>query len=354
MAETSDETRFLTEQVLRFYPVGVVRFVRRVPSGLINHTFIVESGASGADRCVLQRLHPEMSSSALLADYATVTGHLAIRNFPCPRLIVTTDGRPFVDASDGRRYRLISYIDGVSFDTVSDIWVPREGACILGAYHAATADLECRFTSGRPLHDSPHHLELFRDAVHMHRAHARMGEAGDMVRKVEEQLPRHFLPDDLPRRVVHGDPKISNVLFDPERRRAVGLVDLDSCGRHTVLVDIGDAVRSWCREGTEDVPSPFLPERFRAVCEGYRDSGSRLESAESARVVQACRLITIELASRFLRDVFEDRYFGWDTTRYASRPDHNLARARGCITLFESMMAQKDVMEDIVRDIWKS
>ena len=37
-----------------------------------------------------------------------------------------------------------------------------------------------------------------------------------------------------------------------EDSKSVGMIDLDTCNRHGVLVDLGDAVRSWCRDGYED------------------------------------------------------------------------------------------------------
>ncbi|OGH59142.1 MAG: hypothetical protein A3G34_02335 [Candidatus Lindowbacteria bacterium RIFCSPLOWO2_12_FULL_62_27] len=336
------------EQALTHYPIGDRVGVEHIPMGLIHGTYRVES-ATGM--YIVQRLHPDLSSDSNLRDYQAVTAHLADQSFPAPRLILTGEGNPSADVR-GDRYRLTTFLKGESYDCVKNTRMVKEAALMLGSFHTAMADFRYEFQAGRPLHDSPKHLEFLQSALRQFRNHPMMGEVGPLAEKVSTDLPRHFLPTPWASRVVHGDPKISNVLFDPATGRAVGLIDLDSCARHTVLVDIGDAVRSWCREGPEDQATPFLADRFRAFCEGYRQSDAPLSGAERPLIAPSCRLITLELASRFLRDALEDRYFGWDAARFASRPAHNLARAKGCLFLYESMAGQREEMEKVVGEVW--
>lgn len=350
MLEADDVMETGARQALIAFPVGSIQSVTRVRTGLIHRTFGVETGAG---RYVLQRLHADLASDAMLADYEAVTAHLAEQNFPAPRLVKTSDGRVAADTPEGR-YRLITFLPGVSHEEVRDERMAYEAAVMLGAYTTAMAEFRYAFKAGRPLHDSHKHYQWMRDAVAGAFGRPVVVRIGDMVRIVERDLPAHFLPEPLPSRVVHGDPKISNVLFDPASGKATGMVDLDSTARHTVLVDIGDAARSWCRSGPEDRESPFLIGRFRALCAGYRDAETLLSRREIEWIPQACRLITLELASRFLRDAIEDRYFGWDPARFASRVEHNIARARGCVVLYESMRDQAKAMEEVVTEVWRA
>lgn len=336
--------------VMAQYAVGPVQVIERIQRGLIHRTFRVQS-SKGA--FILQGLHPDLSSDALMEDYAAVTGYLESRAFPAPRLVRTLAGKPAADV-EGCRYRLISFLEGESPDSVQSARMAEEAAKMLGEFHAALNEFPHRFTHLRPLHDSPAHLAAFRSAARTHLKCPLMEEAAPLVECIDRELPKFLLPAPLPSRVVHGDPKISNILFDAASRRAVGMVDLDSCARHTSLVDLGDAIRSWCRDGPEDAASPFLIDRFAAAMEGYRRSGTPLAEVEKKLLVQACFLIPLELASRFVRDAFEDRYFGWDPARFPSRPAHNLARARGCVELFHSMLAERDKMEKIAREVWLS
>ena len=54
---------------------------------------------------------------------------------------------------------------------------------------------------------------------------------------------------------------------------------------------------------------------------------------ERDAIVLGVETIATELASRFARDDVEDRYFGWDPAKYASRPEHNRARAASQLAL---------------------
>jgi hypothetical protein len=67
--------------------------------------------------------------------------------------------------------------------------------------------------------------------------------------------------------------------------------------------------------------------------------GSALEGLET---------VSIELASRFAADVVVDQYWGWDPTRFASRRDHNLLRARGQLALSKAVRAQRAALAKVV------
>ena len=60
-------------------------------------------------------------------------------------------------------------------------------------------------------------------------------------------------------------------------------------------------------------------------------------------------VIALELSARFCADVFQDSYFGWDSTRYASRRAHNLVRAQSQVSLAESARGLRGEMEALVR-----
>ena len=58
---------------------------------------------------------------------------------------------------------------------------------------------------------------------------------------------------------------------------AVGMIDLDTCNRHTLLVDLGDAIRSWCRNGYEDEVQQFHLDRFEGICVAMRRVVARFQ-----------------------------------------------------------------------------
>src|SRR5262249_38417303 len=172
------------------------------------------------------------------------------------------------------------------------------------------------------------------------------------LRRVLHRLPEsvrpiaHRLVDELPalivderlageaRSVIHADLKISNLLF--ARQRAVAVIHLDSLMRRCRVIGLGDAFRSWCATGPEDDPRiAFDAGRFTAAVDGYACGFER--GVDRGLFLRAAQQIAWELSARFLTDVVRDDYFGFDATRYASRRDHNLARAAAQFRLGEAM-----------------
>jgi Ser/Thr protein kinase RdoA (MazF antagonist) len=331
------------ESILRHYPIGRVTDIRRASSGLMHGTWLVD--AEGG-RFVLQRLHHKLATPEILHDFRAVTEHLAARGLTAPRLVHTSDGQGVAHDTDGRWWRLSTYVEGETHDAVRSPVQAEQGARMLARFHKAMGDIEHRFESAHPLHDTEGHLRRLREAAALP-AHAEaLATVAQEVAEVEAQLARLLLPPDLPRRVVHGDPKISNVLFQGDT--AVALLDLDTCTRHSVLVDLGDAVRSWCRDGHEDERQHFLLDRFEAILRGYAAEGPPLTPAECDHLGRAGRLITLELASRFLRDVLEDEYFAWDDRRFPDRRSHNRARGRAMLYLANDMARWQPEIDALV------
>jgi Ser/Thr protein kinase RdoA (MazF antagonist) len=319
------------ENILRRFPIGRVTEVRRASSGLMHGTWLVE--AEGG-KFVLQRLHHKLATPEILSDFKAVTEHLAARGVLAPRLVATETGEGVAE-DEGRWWRLATYVEGETHDAVQTPEQAEEGARALARFHRAMQDIDHHFQSQHPLHDTEGHLRRLREAAARPEFAEAKAAIADEISEVDAQLSRMLLPPELPRRVVHGDPKISNVLFQGDR--AVGLLDLDTCTRHTVLVDLGDAVRSWCRDGTEDERHHFKLERFEAILRGYAAEGPPLGALERRHLGEAGRLITLELASRFLRDVLEDEYFAWDERRFPDRRTHNRARGRAMLYLANDM-----------------
>jgi Ser/Thr protein kinase RdoA (MazF antagonist) len=330
------------EEVLSQYEVGAVASVEPVRSGLMHGTWFVQTGAG---RFVLQRLHHKLSTPEIVADYQAVTEHLAAHGVPAPRLVKTRAGAP-VASFDDRWWRLSTFVPGETRDRVSSVAEAEEGARALARFHRVMADIAHHFGSQHPLHDTAGHLERLRAAAADPAYAAYKAPIADEIALVTDRLSRMLLPEGLPLRVVHGDPKISNVLF--RDGRAIGLIDLDTCNRHTILVDLGDAIRSWCRDGGEDETQRFHVERFEGILRGYAAEGPALTPVEVGALPQAGPMITLELASRFLRDALEDHYFAWDAQRYPDRRAHNVARARGMIYLAQDMDAHRAEIEALV------
>jgi len=136
----------------------------------------------------------------------------------------------------------------------------------------------------------------------------------------------------LPRKkqLIHGDPKFNNFLFN-ENEEVVAFIDWDTLMCGDVLIDVGDIIRSFCK--SED--NIFDTERFRVMAEIYR-TYSRDSYYSDETLLRATKLISLELAARFLIDWFEESYFQC-RPGFANRKESNLASAQKYVSYFETM-----------------
>lgn len=152
---------------------------------------------------------------------------------------------------------------------------------------------------------------------------------------------------ELPRRSVHNDCKISNILFDRTSGEALCVVDLDTTMPGLAAYDFGDMVRSMSHRADEDAletaEARVDMELFAALAGGYLDGAGFLTAAERRSLVDGALVLTLEQAVRFLTDHLDgDVYFR------VERPGQNLDRCRVQLALLESLLAHDEDLRRIV------
>ena len=332
--------------VLKHYDIDGAQFAP-LGRGLINDTYLVT--ATGGERFVLQRLSaifpPEINR-----DIDVVTRHLGDKGMTTCRIVPATDQRLWVH-EDGADWRLLTYIDGQSHDALENPHQAREAGRLLAQFHAAVSDLDHHFVNPRlGVHDTVRHLQNLRDALASQTDHAQFA---DVQRIANEILASAAALPKLPAcrdRIVHGDPKINNILFARDEDRAICLVDLDTMARMPLSLELGDALRSWCNPaGEDDRQTTFSAELFAPAIEGYAGHAREwIEPNEIASIVDAALTILVELAARFCADALNESYFGWDSNRFNSRSEHNQVRAAGQIRAAQSLLAQRTELQRVI------
>lgn len=316
--------------------------------GLINQTY--EVAPEQGPRLVLQRLHAIFGGDVCL-DLEAIAEHVARAGLETPRLVRTRDGAPFVE-HEGGVWRAITFVPGRTITSIGDPAQAREAARLASRFHAALADLDHAFHFTRAgVHDTAAHLArlsgwLEGGAGHAdHALNVPIAEAILAHASTLEPLPA------LPTRIVHGDLKISNVRFDDTLRNAVALLDLDTLAHGTMAFELGDALRSWAQRGGESAEDAGAdPAIVEAAMQGYARGGFALAPEERASIVLGLETVSTELAARFAVDAWQDAYFGWDATRYASRRDHDRARARAQLALAQAVRRERAGLERIVQN----
>ncbi len=314
--------------------------IRPLGAGLINQTFDVQGAPVG--RFVLQRLHP-IFRPEVNEDIEAVTRHLEVRGMVTPRLLRTVAGALWVEA-DGGVWRALSWVDGVGLHCLENPGQAREAGVALAKFHLNVSDLRHEFRSVRPgVHDTARHLANLRQALVSHRAHPRFAAVEQLARQILAAAEALAPLPAMPTRIVHGDPKVNNILFSQDHARAICLIDLDTLSQMALPLELGDAFRSWCNPAGEDRSRAwFSLELFTAAMQGYAAGAAGfVRPVEWQNIVSATETIYVELAARFCADALDESYFGWNPREFPSRSEHNQVRAESQLQAARSLAAQR-------------
>ena len=336
-------------QILEAYGLELQAF-ERATSGLIHQTWIVETQST--ERYVVQQLHalipPEVNERIRV-----VTQRLRELGLCTPVLVMTASGEYFVRLGEVS-WRVLTYVPGSSFGTMPDVDHAREAGRLLARFH--TAGVNWAELANLPVsttHDLSRHLEVLRSVLEkgsQHNDRAKIARLADEIFGFSKTLPRTATN---PPRLVHGDPKLSNILFGTSGA-AICLVDLDTVGLMDLVWELGDAFRSWCNPSGEDTENTaFSLDIFEHAMSGYAEIGHRfIDPQEVAGIVPAIMTIYIELAARFCADALLERYFGWDPARFSSRSAHNFIRAQGQLNAAKDLLTKRVAAERIVERVF--
>ncbi len=335
------------EAVARAFPALDAGFERLAGStGLLHRTFHLRARDGRA--YVLQRVS-DVFAPGIHANIARVSAHLRARGVPSLELAPTREGGLFLDLGEEGRWRLLVRIDGVSFDRAQSSAQIESAAEAVGHFHRALDDFDAPLAPmGIPFRDTALYRERLAAALSAHGDPVEREAVARLRAALDAGFAALGAPIDAPPRVIHGDLKISNVLFasaePPGRDRAVALIDLDTLMRAPLWCEWGDAWRSWCNVRDEDeLDARFDLEVFEASLRGFRRGyGRAISAAERASLVDATERIALELAVRYATDALEQRYFAWNPDRFPTAHAHNLRRARGQLALYEAARGVRD------------
>ena len=315
--------------------------------GLINRTFLVQTDQS--ERFVLQQVNA-IFPTAINRDIDALTKHLAAHGLPTPEIVSTKTGHLWVNDHDDI-WRLLTFIEGQSHDALTNTGQAFEAGKLLARFHHAASDLNHKFANLRlGVHDTARHLQALEKALVTHTAHRCYLEVADIAGEILEYAKSLPALPETPDRIVHGDPKINNILFEAGTDKAICLVDLDTITRMPLPLELGDAFRSWCNPAGEDERAgEFSSELFAQSLAGYREAAEGwITSKEWSAILPATETILVELAARFCADALNESYFGWDPESFAGRSEHNQVRAMGQLSVARSLVAQKPALQTIV------
>jgi Ser/Thr protein kinase RdoA (MazF antagonist) len=316
-------------------------------SGLINDTYLVT--AVTGEQFILQGLNPVFSPEVNI-DIDALTRHLEARGSVTQRLLATDEDQLWAE-SGGRFWRLSTFVPGVCLDMLETDSQAAAAGRLLGRFHADVRDLQMDLHTARlGVHDTERHLRVLEEALSAHTKHRYFADIEPLAQKILAEANR--LPElpELPDRLVHGDPKISNLVFDAESGEGICMIDLDTLSHMPLPLELGDAFRSWCNPCGEDTQrSAFRLDLFSAAIGGYAEVATEFVTEDEWQAfVPATRTIMVELAARFATDALNESYFGWSPDSFPDRSTHNQVRALGQLGLHKSLYDQFDAAQKLV------
>lgn len=343
------ETNVRVASILAAYGIRDAQ-VQQILGGNINETFKVV--ADGRE-LILQRLN-QIFVPQIHFQIEAVTRHLQAKGLRTPVLIRTWDDELWVTDHHGETWRLLTFVLGRTWAQNATPRLCESAGRHLGAFHAALVDFDDDLGHSRVgVHDTARHLVHLKEALDSHRDHRAYDLAGPLGEEILTLMSGRKLTSSLPERVVHGDPKLDNFVFN-EAEKAICLIDLDTVGRMTIPVELGDAFRSWCNVSGEDsFESEFSLPCYRAGLSGYLSTAAPFITPEEAEAIgEHVFRISLELSARFCADALEESYFAWNGEKYQAAWQHHIHRAQSQLNLARSVGRHLEEMGRIVSELW--
>ena len=342
--------------------------VEEYGQGIIHDTYLVTYN-NGASRFILQRINTQVfqNPAAIMHNLSLVSEHIQEQikvsgkgldvNWQALHGIPTRDGREYFIDADGAFWRALSFIkEATPLEQIFSLDAAREAGRALGIFHWLVSDLDPELLQNTVpgFHNIEYYLKQYAEAS---------GKGRNITEL--EQYCRQFVEDRrdwapvlengrrnnvLKVRVIHGDPKINNIMVDRKTGKAVSMIDLDTVMPGLVQYDIGDCLRSSCNSTGEEI-TDFSKVRFdveccEAVLSGYIKEARRfITGTDFDFLFDAIRLIPFELGLRFYTDFLEGNvYFK------VSNVKQNLNRAVVQFKLVESIEQQEDKIRAIIKE----
>jgi homoserine kinase type II len=281
---------------LRNYPLGMLRDLKGIASGITNTNYFVttESG-----RYVLTLF--EKNPAEELPYFLDLMAHLADRGIPCPHPVANAAGA-YLGILNGKPAALVTCLRGSSIEN------PQPKHC--AAMGAMLASLHLAGQSFLPVMDNPRGPSWWTATT---KAVLPFLDAAQ-TRLLQQELAyqAEFRGNALPRGVIHADLFRDNVLFDGEE--LTGLIDFYYACNDVLAYDLAITVNDWCVDAQGELDAP----RLRAMLRAYHEERP-LNVAER----QAWPALLRAAALRFWLSRLYDRHFPQPgELTHAKDPEH--------------------------------
>ena len=364
----------LSKLIQNFNVSGRLVTVMPTGNGNVNDTYLaIFRNTFEEYQVILQRINSNVfpDPTLIMGNLREVTAHVhaklesdsvrADRVWQMPKIVQTRDGRDYFVDDEGALWRVITKIpSATAFEEAQSVEHARECGTVLGYFHWLLSDLEeTKISDPLPgFHITPLYLSAYdrvvesvpeaKDRLSSSMEARRMAAFVEKRREFATVLQSALVCGELKKRMMHGDPKVNNIMIDDFTGKGSAMIDLDTISPGLVHYDFGDAIRSICNpvgEEETDLRKVVLDlELCEAFCTGYLEQAEMFMSdADKAYLFDSVRLITFELGLRFFQDYLAGNiYF---KTTYS---EQNLHRARVQFKLCESIEVRESMLRKLL------
>jgi len=323
-------------------------------NGLINDTFLVKAETA---IFVLQRINTQvfpkpdqiMENLRLLNEQSkkksNKSGDLIIPDF-----IRTLDQQACYLDECGRYWRALAFVENtITKEQISHQKEAEQVGFSLGRFHCLLSDVDIAlFHDTLPgFHITPEyylHYQTVEKQLPEPKYSIKSQQCKDFITNFHPKI--NVLEDAknkglLVQRMIHGDPKLNNFLFDKDSNKIVSLIDLDTVKPGLVHYDIADCLRSCCHKVPENTFDIGL---CKIILNSYLQQTSAFFTEHDYDFLYpAIELIPFELGLRFFTDYLQgNRYFKVDSK------EQNLDRALAQFQLCDNIGKQEQEIRQLI------
>jgi Ser/Thr protein kinase RdoA (MazF antagonist) len=355
----------------KFVSEGKVIDTQPFGNGNINDTFLVTIDSQTQKHFILQRINTRVfqKPELIMSNMCIATEHIrqrlekqpiaSDRRWDVPHVILTKEGKDHYVDTDGSFWRAIAFIESSqSFDTIENSNHAREVGFALGTFHNLLGDLSIDRLADTldGFHITPLYLRNY-DRSLAETTVRKTHEVEYCFQFISQRRAWAYVLEDakiqgkLPLRIIHGDPKINNIIIDRNTNHAIAAIDLDTVKPGLIHYDIGDCLRSGCNilgeETQEWEKVRFEPDLARHILSGYLSQANAfLTEHDYEYMYDAIRLLAFELGLRFFTD-----YLAGNVYFKAKYKEHNLMRALVQFSLTKNIEFHSKAIRTIIKEL---
>ena len=323
-------------------------FVEPITEGLINQSFKITSKETGSSY-ILQKINDHVfpEPAQVQKNYVRLWRFLEELKpdyfIPEPKYFPNRNSF-FVD-SINKYWRVFEYVAGTeSRKNASTINEAKAVAETFAKFTLTFANLDPREleTTIPNFHNLSFRFIQFKQSLHI-RNYERLQKAADLIHELNRRENYANLYDvmvqskEFPKRIMHHDAKISNVLFDIDSGEVVCAVDFDTTMPGYFFSDLGDMIRSMAvshDEASTDFENISIrKEYYEAILDAYMNIIKDILTESEKKYIHHSGIFMIYMqALRFLID-----YLNGDIYYRIEYAEQNFDRAKNQLSLLKAL-----------------